>query len=83
MSDTPPDRKEEGDAPEAPKNPHRRLIAWLVIAPVVYVLSLAPVCWLVERHYLPEQVYYLYYPLKYLGRDALHGIDRFLERLLP
>ncbi len=71
MSDTPPDRKEEGDAPDGPRNPYVRLIAWMFLAPVLYVLSSGPVWWLLEHKYLPEAAGCVLVPLFYLPEGPL------------
>ena len=66
MSDTPPDRKEEADAPEGPRNPWVGYLVWAILVPVLYVLSYAPVRDLVAKGYIPENIMHIYDPLNYL-----------------
>jgi hypothetical protein len=56
MSDTQPDRKEAGNAPEGPRNPIMRFIAWGVLAVVLYVLSTGPMWWLHRSGYIGRGV---------------------------
>ena len=73
MSDTPPDRKEAGDAPAAPRNPWVGWLMWLILTPVLYVLSCGPVVWLIEKHYIPQASSRIYDLLRYLP-DSVHAL---------
>lgn len=74
MSDTPPDQKEAGDAPDGPRNTWVGWLLWLALAPVLYVFSIGPVFYLVERGPLPFALKILYEPLGYLPDPALNWI---------
>jgi hypothetical protein len=57
---------------EDPKQPRSRLGGWPVVAavlllPVAYVLSTGPVCWLIQRNYLPNHADFVYWPLNALA----------------
>ena len=73
MSDTPPDRKEEADAPEGPRNPWVRWLVWTILPLVVYVFSFGPTFWLHQRGYLPKEFGMVYIPLTYLP-DRLYEV---------
>ncbi|KAF0174240.1 MAG: hypothetical protein FD161_3633 [Limisphaerales bacterium] len=79
MSDTPPDQKEAGEAPEGPKNPWVSWLVWAILMPVLYVLSTGPVCWLVERHHLPEAAMFIYLPLDPLPENIQELIIRYMD----
>ncbi|NBR85075.1 MAG: hypothetical protein EBT61_06140 [Verrucomicrobia bacterium] len=83
MSDTPPDRKEAGDAPEGPRNPWVTYLVWAILVPVLYVLSIGPVVGLIARDYLPEEVAYIYLPLEILPESLYEPIRPYLEWWLP
>ena len=83
MNDSPPDRDEASAAPEGGRNPWVRWLVWLILAPVLYVLSIGPVQWLILKEYVPEEVAYIYLPLLALPA-SLHGaIARYLEWWRP
>jgi len=69
MSDTPPDQKEAGDAPEGSGKHYVTYLVLAVLVAVLYVASIGPVCWLVEKHYLPEEVTAIYAPHVYLSEE--------------
>ena len=77
MSDTPPDRKEEAGAPDGPRNPWVRWLAWAILVPVLYVLSFGPVASLVNKSVLPHAVLNIYGPLRYLPDDIWHLVERY------
>ncbi len=79
MSDAPPDRKDAGDSPEAPKNPWVRYLVWAIFVPVLYVFSIGPVFYLVERGPLPFGLKILYEPLGYLPEPALNWILCYID----
>lgn len=83
MSDTPPDRKETGDVPEGPKNPWVRWFVWVILVPVLYVLSFGPVVWVVNRGYLPREAVVIYTPLSYLPDAIWSPIERYLDWWVP
>lgn len=63
MSDTPPDRKEAGDAPAGPRNPWVGWLTWAVLTPVLYVLSVGPARWL-HNHGIAQRAFQaIYSPL--------------------
>lgn len=69
MSDTPPDQKEAGDAPEAPRNQWVGWLVWAVLVPVLYVLSTGPVYRLIGLGHIAPEWAAIYDPLGYLGED--------------
>lgn len=77
MSDAPQDRKEAVDAPERPRNPWVSWLVWLVLAPMLYVLSIGPVCWLVENRYIPPQATNVY-PVQYLPESLFDLLRLYL-----
>ena len=60
MSDTPPDRKEAGDAPAAPRNPCVGYLGLGILSLALYLLGIGPVWWLVENGYLRQEVFWIY-----------------------
>ena len=67
MSHTPPDRDDDSPAPGGSGNPWLRFFAWAMLALVVYVLSIGPVCSLAEHGDLPiKYVDAFYRPLDVL-----------------
>lgn len=66
MSDTPPDQKEAGGAPEAARNPWVGWLVWVTLAPALYVLSAGPVWWLHKRGFLPKEAGLVYLPISEL-----------------
>lgn len=83
MSDTPPDRKEAGDAPAGPRNPWVGWLVWVILVPLLYVLSFGPVCWLVEKGYLPREAYSIHAPLSYLPDAVTSRIELYLDWWVP
>lgn len=83
MSDTPPDRKEADDALAAPRNPWVSWPVWVVLTPVLYVLSTGPVWWLVAKGILPAEVIQFYAPLTYCGSSFNDLIMRYAGWWLP
>jgi hypothetical protein len=79
MSAAPIDRDEKDDAPEPSRNPWVPWLVWVVVVPVLYALGLGPMCWLVEKHHLPEEAMVIYLPLQYLPRDLQAPVIRYIE----
>ena len=79
MSDTPPDQKEAGDAPKGPRNTWVGWLIWAVLAPVMYVLSYAPVNDLVAKGYIPLEIMHVYDPLSYLPRTLTELIMDYIR----
>ena len=79
MSAAPTDRDEKDDAPEPSRNPWVTWMVWLVVAPLLYVLSIGPMVWLVEKHHLPEEAFVIYQPLVYLPIDMRRLIGGYAE----
>ena len=79
MSETPPDRKEAGDAPAAPRNYYLTYLVLAVLLAVLYVASIRPVCWLVGRHYLPEEVTAIYAPHVYLSDEHQRLLGKYVD----
>ena len=72
MSAAPTDRDEKDDAPEPSSNPWVTWMVWLVVAPLLYVLSSGPMCWLVKNNHLPPKALLIYHPIDYLPSDIRH-----------
>lgn len=83
MSEMPPERKEEGDAPDGPRNLRMSWLMWLILVPVLYVLSIGPANWLLHRGYLPGCVFQIYDPLDYLPDTITKPINSYLEWWTP
>lgn len=79
MSDAQPDRKEAGDAPEAPRNLWTSWLMWLVLAPVLYVLSIGPANWLGQNGCLPAWAFTIYTPLDYLPPSITTIINLYMD----
>ena len=79
MNDTPPYRDDASAAPEDGRNPWVSRLAWLVLAPVLYVLSVGPVVCLVEKGYLPEQVMFIYALFDYLPEALQSLLSQYLK----
>lgn len=69
MSNTPPDRKEAGDASEGPKSPWVSWLVWAILVPVLYVLSIGPANRLHSRGIWKKPIEAVYEPLSYLPED--------------
>lgn len=83
MSDTPPDQKEAGDAPEAPCNVTGRFIMWMSLALGLYVLSVKPVVWLVGSHALPAEAIFIYGPFIFYNDDLLWLLGHYIDGGIP
>lgn len=79
MSDTPPDQKEAGDTPEGPKNPWVSWLVGLILTPVLYVLSVGPAVWLVDKGCLPDQVMFVYGLFDFLPYPFQSVISEYLK----
>jgi hypothetical protein len=80
MSDTAPNQKEAGDAPEGTRNSRVGWLVWAVLLPVLsYVLSVGPVVWLVDRGYLPARVMFAYELFDYLPYSLQSLISQYLR----
>lgn len=79
MSDAEPARKDEADAPARPRNPWVSWLVWLILTLMLYVLSSGPVFWLAQKRYIPEQVWFIYFPLGFLPSGIHDLILRYWE----
>ena len=83
MSDTPPDRKEAGDAPEGRRNPWMSWLVWLILAPVLYVLSAGPAARLHREGMWREPIEAVYLPLSYLPEPIDEALEEYIRWWRP
>lgn len=83
MSDPQPDPEKQGNAPEGPRNPWVGWLMWLILAAVLYVLSIGPASWLLMKGLWPTFLNNIYAPFSYLPDYILELVKRYAEWWLP
>jgi hypothetical protein len=79
LSNPPPDREEASDAKDALRTSWVNWLVGLVVAPVLYVLSIGPANWLGQYGYLPGWALSIYAPLDYLPPSVTTIIDVYMD----
>ena len=83
MGGAPNDRDEKDDAPEPSRNPWVTWMVWLVLAPLLYVLSIGPMAFLANKHLTTEWLMNIYLPLMLLPEPLARPLDHYVQWWLP